>query len=80
MSSDVALFACGLLLLLGAATPGPAVAAGVPYPGQVKDGEAGYKMGCSAAAAMKIPSCGELPSGKQFVAPPAKGNSKRATQ
>ena len=43
-------------------------------------GEIGYTVGCSAAAAAGIPSCGELPSGKQFLpkpdqkaSPPPKG-------
>lgn len=42
---------------------------------QVKDGEAGYKMGCSLASSMNIPSCGELPSGKKFM-PSNQSNSK----
>jgi hypothetical protein len=42
-----------------------------PYEGigQVEDGEAGYKIGCSAASSLGIPSCGELPSGKKFMPP-----------
>lgn len=35
--------------------------------GQIRSGEAGYKIGCSAAAAANIPSCGELPSGRKFT-------------
>jgi hypothetical protein len=40
-----------------------------PYEGvgQVEDGEAGYKIGCSVASSLGIPSCGELPSGQQFM-------------
>src|SRR5437667_11961337 len=33
-------------------------------PDQVATGEAGYKIGCSAAATLGIVACGELPSGK----------------
>jgi hypothetical protein len=39
------------------------------YPSQATSGEAGYKVGCSLAASLKIPSCGELPSGRQFLKP-----------
>jgi hypothetical protein len=35
-----------------------------------KNGEDWYKMGCSLAASLDIPSCGELPSGRQFLAQP----------
>lgn len=34
---------------------------------QLDSGEPGYKVGCSAAAAYNIPSCGELPSGRKFL-------------
>ena len=33
-------------------------------PDQVATGEAGYRIGCSAAATLGIAACGELPSGK----------------
>lgn len=33
-------------------------------------GENWYKIGCSLAASLDIPSCGELPSGRQFLAQP----------
>jgi hypothetical protein len=35
-----------------------------------KSGEMGYTVGCSLAASLGIPSCGELPSGRQFLAQP----------
>ena len=35
-------------------------------PDQVKDGEGAYKIGCSLSGTLGIPSCGELPSGRQF--------------
>lgn len=42
----------------------------------MKSGEAGYKVGCSAAAAAGIPSCGEMPSGKQFMPKEEKKDTK----
>ncbi|MFZ0292015.1 MAG: hypothetical protein WAL52_00305 [Candidatus Sulfotelmatobacter sp.] len=38
--------------------------------GKTANGENGYTIGCSFAASLDIPSCGELPSGKQFLAQP----------
>jgi hypothetical protein len=40
-----------------------------PYEGldSVESGEAGYTIGCSAAAAMGVAACGELPSGGSVV-------------
>lgn len=35
-----------------------------------QSGEIGYTMGCSFAASLGIPSCGELPSGRQFLTQP----------
>jgi len=37
---------------------------------KTKSGENGYTIGCSLAASLNIPSCGELPSGRQFLAQP----------
>jgi hypothetical protein len=36
-------------------------------PDQKETGEAAYKIGCSMAASLNIPSCAELPSGRQFL-------------
>ena len=38
--------------------------------GKTASGENGYTIGCSFAASLNIPSCGELPSGRQFLAQP----------
>ena len=48
-------------------------------PDQLKDGESGYKVGCSAAASLGIPACGELPSGRQFLGDQDSANEDNAS-
>jgi hypothetical protein len=60
------------VLLLVVALSGTAVgtfAQGRPVDGKVESGEAGYIIGCSAAASLGISACGELPSGRPSPTP-----------
>jgi hypothetical protein len=34
---------------------------------KIQDGEVGYTVGCSLAASLNIPACGELPSGRKAM-------------
>ena len=60
MKRTTSLFVGVGLLAIGAL----AQAQQTPWSGSVKSGEAGYKIGASAAQQLGIPCCAELPSGR----------------